>query len=282
MANRAILVGINKYKMANSDLSGCVNDVTNIRDSLIKFFGFTIDDIRVITDERATKKAIMERLTWLVKGAKAGDRLLFHFSGHGSQVRDRDGDELKDKMDEILCPHDMNWDGTYIVDDELRKIFAGLPKGCALEVLLDSCHSGTGTRELLGLAQLPPEQSFKPRFLPPPADILCRVDDDLPTQHLLRGNMSLNAPRSAPSALPEYLVLFSGCADNQTSADAIIGGKYNGAFTYYFCKHLRDVKGKITRADLLKRVRASLKHEDFDQVPQLEASKAKKTKNLME
>ena len=206
MANRALLVGINKYKMANSDLSGCVNDVTNVRDSLLKFFGFKIDDIRVITDDRATKKAIMERLTWLVKGAKAGDRLLFHFSGHGSQVRDRDGDELKDKMDEILCPHDMDWDGTYIVDDELRKVFSGLPKGCALEVLLDSCHSGTGTRELMGLSQLPPEQSFKPRFLPPPADILCRVDDDLPTQHLLRGNMSLNATRSALGALPEYLV----------------------------------------------------------------------------
>ena len=280
MPNRALLVGINKYKMANSDLSGCVNDVTNIRDSLIKYFDFTVDDIRVITDERATKMAIMERLTWRVKGAKTGDRLLFHFSGHGSQVRDRDGDELKDKMDEILCPHDMNWDGTYIVDDELRKIFTGLPKGCALEVLLDSCHSGTGTRELLGLAQLPPDQSFKPRFLPPPADILCRVDDDLPIIHLLSG--SSNPSRLAPDALPDYLSLFSGCADNQTSADAIIGGKYNGAFTYYFCKHLRDVKGKITRSDLLKRVRASLKHEDFDQVPQLEAAKAKKGKNLLE
>ncbi len=257
-----------------------MNDVTNVRDSLIKFFGFTIDDIRVITDDRATKKAIMERLTWLVKGAKAGDRMLFHFSGHGSQVRDRDGDELKDKMDEILCPHDMDWDGTYIVDDELRKVFSGLPKGCALEVLLDSCHSGTGTRELLGLSQLPPVLSFKPRFLPPPADILCRVDDDLPIQHLLSGRS--NPSRLAPDALPDYLSLFSGCADNQTSADAMIGGSYNGAFTYYFCKHLRDVKGKISRAELLKRLRASLKFNDFDQTPQLEAVKAKKAKNLLE
>ncbi len=288
MANRALLVGINKYKMANSDLSGCVNDVTNVRDSLIKFFGFTIDDIRVVTDERATKKAIMERLGWLVKGAKAGDRMLFHFSGHGSQVRDRDGDELKDKLDEILCPHDMDWDGTYIVDDELRKIFSGLPKGSALEVLLDSCHSGTGTRELMGLAQLPPEQSFKPRFLPPPADILCRVDDDLPLQHLLGTRVSESlrsapgAQRSANTPIPDYLSLFAGCADNQTSADALIGGSYNGAFTYYFCKHLRDVKGKITRAELLKRLRASLKFNDFDQTPQLEAVKAKKAKNLLE
>jgi metacaspase-1 len=71
MANRALLVGINRYKMSNSNLSGCMNDVTNILDSLIKFFGFTTEDMRVLTDERATKKAIMERLDWLVKGAKA-------------------------------------------------------------------------------------------------------------------------------------------------------------------------------------------------------------------
>jgi hypothetical protein len=31
MANKALLVGINKYKIPGSDLSGCVNDVTNIR-----------------------------------------------------------------------------------------------------------------------------------------------------------------------------------------------------------------------------------------------------------
>ena len=72
MANRALLVGINKYKMANSDLSGCVNDVTNVRDSLLKFFGFKIDDIRVVTDERATKKAIMERLTGWSRGPRPG------------------------------------------------------------------------------------------------------------------------------------------------------------------------------------------------------------------
>jgi len=32
----------------------------------------------------------------------------------------------------------------------------------------------------------------------------------------------------------------------------------------------------------LKRVRASLKHEEFDQVPQLETSKAKKGKNVLD
>jgi hypothetical protein len=272
MAQRALLVGINKYQMAGADLQGCVNDATNVRDVLIKFFGFKVKEIRVVADERATKKGILERLGWLVKGAKAGDRLLFHYSGHGSQIRDRSGDELKDQLDEIICPHDMDWDGNYIVDDELNKIFKGLPKGVNLEVLLDSCHSGTGTRDALGREKLPAEMATRPRFLAPPADIQCRAEEDLVVRHLMRaaGNNPMNH------------VLFSGCKDNQTSEDAFLGGRYNGAFSYFFCRHLRDVKGKVTRAELLRRVRASLAHEGFAQVPQLECQTAKKKVNLLE
>ncbi|MBU0600219.1 caspase family protein [bacterium] len=270
MANKVLLVGINKYKIPGSDLNGCLNDVSNVRDVLLKYFGFAVKEIRVVIDERAKKKAIMERLKWLVKGTKAGDRLLFHFSGHGSQVRDRDGDELKDRLDEILCPHDMDWDGTYITDDELGKIFSELPKGVNLEVLLDSCHSGTGTREIIGISALPQELSFKPRFLHPPLDIQCRIEDDLEVKKILKGGNPLNH------------VLFSSCKDNQTSADANIGGSYNGAFTYYFCKHLRETQGNITRGELLKRLRVSLKFNGFSQVPQLECPGSEKKKKVLE
>jgi metacaspase-1 len=272
MANKALLVGVNRYKLPGSDLQGCVNDVTNVRDVLLKFFGFSVKQIRVLADGRATRKAILDRLNWLVKDAKSGDRLLFHFSGHGSQIRDRDGDELKDGLDEIICPHDMDWDGTYIVDDDLKKIFSALPAGVRLEVLLDACHSGTGTREAMAMAMLPDARRVAPRFIAPPVDILCRQmdEDDLPLTRILK------------AVNPTNHALFSGCRDNQTSADAYIGGSYNGAFTYYFCKHLRDTFGALSRAELLKRLRASLKHEGYDQVPQLECPSAAKKKKLME
>jgi len=273
MPNKALLVGVNRYQLPGADLQGCVNDVTNLRDILLKYFGFTVKQIRVLVDGRATKKAILTRLAWLVKDAKPGDRLLFHFSGHGSQIRDRDGDELKDRLDEILCPHDMDWDGTYIVDDDLKALFSKLPKDIRLDVLLDCCHSGTGTREVAALAALPPEHTFRPRFLPPPIDILCRhldEDDDLPTARLLRASNPANH------------ALFAGCRDNQTSADAFIAGSYNGAFTYYFCKHLRDAQGALSRADLLKRLRASLKHHGYSQVPQLECPTAAKKRRLLD
>ena len=139
-----------------------------------------------------------------------------------------------------------------------------------LAVLLDSCHSGTGTREMTGMAGLPQELSLKPRFLQPPLDIACRADEDMEVRRLLRGSNPMNH------------VLFAGCRDNQTSADAYIGGAYNGAFSYYFCKHLRDVQGNVTRGELIKRVRASLKFNGFSQVPQLEAGTAERKKKVLE
>ncbi|MFH1076362.1 MAG: caspase family protein [Pseudomonadota bacterium] len=270
MANKALLVGINKYKIPGADLNGCLNDVANIRDILLKYFGFSTKEIRVLADDRATKANILKRFEWLVNSAKPGDRLVFHFSGHGSQVVDRDGDELKDKMDEIICPHDMDWDGIFITDDDLGGIFSGLAKGVNLEVFLDSCHSGTGTREIQGIKNLPVELSFMPRFLTPPMDIACRMDEDMEIKRLLKGGN------------PFKQALFAGCRDNQTSADAYINGGYNGAFTYYLCKHMRDVKGEVSREELLKRIRASLKYNGFSQVPQLECPKAERVKKVLE
>ena len=80
MAKKALLVGINDYRQIN-DLSGCINDVTNVRDILLKYFGFTVPAIRLLVDSRATKANIMSRLHWLVTGAKRGDVLVFHFRG---------------------------------------------------------------------------------------------------------------------------------------------------------------------------------------------------------
>jgi hypothetical protein len=270
MQRKAFLTGINRYRIPGADLQGCVNDVTNIRNILLNYFGFEVEDIRVLVDERATKKAMLHRLEWLVKGAKAGDRLLMHFSGHGSQIRDRNGDELKDQLDELICPHDMDWDGNFIVDDDLDAIFSELPKGVRLEVILDCCHSASGIRQVAELPRLASEHPVTARFLMPPVDILCRQDDDdLPVHHLERDSM------------PAGHVLFSACRDNQTAADAFIKGKYNGAFSYYFCMHLRDTQGAISRGELIRRVRASLKYYGYSQVPQLECTAAAKKERFL-
>ena len=40
MATRALLVGINKSQVPGADLRGCVNDVKDLSEDLIKFSGF--------------------------------------------------------------------------------------------------------------------------------------------------------------------------------------------------------------------------------------------------
>lgn len=120
MANKkAFIVGINKYLDRGNDLRGCVNDAENIYHALIDLYKFNPDNIRVLTDKRATKSAILERLNWLVKDNQPGDDLVFHYSAHGSQIRDREGDELEDGLDEILCV-----DGESVINTNIGLITA--------------------------------------------------------------------------------------------------------------------------------------------------------------
>ena len=264
MKKQALLVGINDYNGFN-DLQGCINDVTNVRSVLKTYFGYTNNDIRVLTDSRATKINILSRLNKMVKSAEDGDSLIFHYSGHGSQIRDREGDELKDHMDEIICPYDMNWEDGFITDDMLREILNKLKPGVKMEILLDSCHSGTGTRDIFpdAMADFESVNLVKSRFLSPPVDIECRHQGDEDKMKPIKSF------RTDKEIILNH-VLWAGCKDSQTSADALIDGNYNGAFSYYFCKHVRENGGKISRADLFTRVKNSLRYNRYSQVPQLE------------
>ncbi len=264
MARKALLVGINDYRDIN-DLSGCLNDVSNMRDILKGYLGFSNNDIRTVTENRATKENILHRLRWMVKSAEPGDFMVFHFAGHGSQIRDRDGDELQDGLDEVICPWDHDWDGCFILDDDLDKVFNGLPKNCLLEVFLDCCHSGDGMTTRSRRATVPDSEQMRGRYLEPPPDIRFRHEGD---EDELRSRGFTSNNRSGNRSTRNH-ILWSACRSDQESADAYIKGAYNGAFTYYFCRHMRDSRGHITRRNLLERIRESLRHNGYPQVPQL-------------
>ena len=192
---------------------------------------------------------------------------MFSFSSHGTQVPDQNGDETVDHVDEAFACYDIaqkggDWDrDTVIIDDELHALLSDIPKGVLVEVFLDTCHSGTGLKDLL------PGQ--KARFLPPPT----------------RRGMQRLAAKSDPKGYQELVkstpaatraVLFAGCKADQTSADAYFDGRYSGAFTYYFLKALAQ-DGAASRTALLTATSQSLRSGDFTQRAQLEASpKAKK------
>src|SRR5437773_6754624 len=161
MAKRALLIGINHYQIAGADLRGCVDDVEDLSASLIEFHGISKSDITVLTDDQATKKAMQAGIQRLVRDSKKGDVALLHYSGHGSNVPDDNGDEA-DGRDEILCPTNLDWDDP-LRDDWLRKTFDGLRGGVSLTAIMDCCHSGTNTRAIL-----PPDAPVKERYLPSP------------------------------------------------------------------------------------------------------------------
>ncbi len=266
MAKRALLIGINKYQIAGADLRGCVNDVSNLSAALVDLYGFKKSDIAVLTDAGATKKAIQAGIKQLVKEAKKGDIAVLHYSGHGSNVPDDNGDE-SDGRDEILCPANLDWEDP-LRDDWLRTTLDGVKTGVNLTVIMDCCHSGSNTRAIL-----PPDAPVLSRYLPSPFALVAAESG----RRLVGRNVShlrQSSPRARHSKdvvtapLPE--VLITGCRDTQTSADAFINGAYTGALTYALVEAMRAAKGRLTYRELHERASAVLVERKFDQVPQLE------------
>ncbi|MFM8306458.1 MAG: caspase family protein, partial [Microcystis aeruginosa] len=89
---RALLVGVNNYPDTRwIPLEGAVNDVKLQQELLIHRFGFQSDQILLLTDHEATRENILQAFEeHLIKWAQPGDVVVFHFSGHGSQVFDPD------------------------------------------------------------------------------------------------------------------------------------------------------------------------------------------------
>lgn len=266
MAKRAVLVGVNRYLVPGADLRGCVNDVRNMQKVLTELYGFRSRDVTVLLDDKATKRNIQIAVRQMIGASVAGDVALFHFSGHGSNVPDKDGDEA-DHRDEILCPHDLDWRAP-LADDWLRANFDKLRRGVSLTCIFDCCHSGTATRQVA-----PPDAPSIARYLPSPWDLVA-VESGRRLRGKLRGT-----PHRAPASkrrrsdvvvadIPEILI--SGCRDTQTSADAWLGDGYNGALTYNLVAALRQAKGNIGYRDLHAKVLQRLARGRFDQVPQLE------------
>lgn len=212
---RALLVGINKYKSVPG-LQGSVNDIETMREILISRWGFMPRNITVLTDEAATHDRILSALTDLVQVSGPEDTMYFHYSGHGSQVQDLNGDE-DDGLDETLVPQDGRSGGVRdIVDDELDEIFSKLRTTHVL-VVLDSCHSGTATR------------SFDIRARSVPQDM--RVD-------LYKTGVTGVAKRGISEVKTARFVAMGAAADNEEALDGPVEGTYHGFFTYALARAL--------------------------------------------
>ena len=237
---KILSIGIN-YVGSDAELSGCVNDSKNLMELLEKKYKASeIAEICTLWDEEATRAHILEAFGWLVDGVKSGDKLLFHYSGHGGRKYDRSGDE-KDHFDETLVPNDYLEAGE-ILDDEVRSVLINkIPYGVTLHVIMDCCHSKT-------MCDL--RYSYK-------------FEEDYVISSYDRNNRRTNG----------NIIVISGCEDDDYSADSyeydIMSKRREaqGAMSMAFIRVFN--KGKITYENLIPEMRYLLECGGYTQVVQL-------------
>ncbi|KAH9029385.1 peptidase C14, caspase domain-containing protein [Lactarius hengduanensis] len=240
---RAVCIGVN-YTGQNSQLDGCVNDAKNVYQFLIDRLGFRTRDIIRLTDEARdprnlpTRANILGAMRWLVRGARKHDSLFFHYSGHGAQVRDRNGDEV-DGYDEVIFPVDYSQTGT-IIDDELHSNLVPSILSLRSTHKLQSCHSGS----VLDIPFVYHSDG--------------RVRSSSITKEFLR-----------EKSTPADVICWSGSADSGTAFGEKEGGIAVGAMSYAFLRVLRN-NPRPTYEDLLRDLRRATRK--YNQKPQLSAS----------
>lgn len=128
---KALLISIKDNPLPDNDLKGCINYIVDMHN----FFAsknnvYDIENIRSITDGRATKKGILQQIDWLIDSAVAGDQILFHYSVHDAQEATRHPAIEKDGLDEIIYPYDFNdTSATAISNKKFAQHFAKIPQG---------------------------------------------------------------------------------------------------------------------------------------------------------
>jgi len=224
---------------------------------------------------------MVRAMHWLVHDARPHDSLFFHYSGHGGQVPDEDGDE-DDGFDETIFPVDFQTSGQ-IVDDELFfTMVKPLPPACRLTAIFDCCHSGSAL-------DLPYMYSTEGKIKEP--NLLAEAGQGLlqsgmaymkgDTTGALTGLVGLikqavkTNPRAAEYAKqtrtsPADAISWSGCKDNQTSADTVEVGQNTGAMSFAFIDALSK-NPQQSYQQLLVNIRETLSRK-YSQKPQLSSS----------
>ncbi|EMD35521.1 hypothetical protein CERSUDRAFT_75101 [Gelatoporia subvermispora B] len=198
---KALLVAIHYPDLAqhedNLPLLGTYTDPELIKALLVDTYQWKEYDIKVLKDddehEQPTKENILRAMGDLVASAQAGDKCLFAFSGHGSQVPNLDGTE-EDGFDEVIWPVDIVYNDdhsmveNYIIDDHIHDVLVkNMPAGAEIVMIFDCCHSGTA-------AGFP--------NIDPPSDLPCNTEvstsvthkhfangEALVTKHSMRHNL---------------------------------------------------------------------------------------------
>ena len=244
MVKRALLIGANYTATPVNKLNGCIDDIVNIHNMLIDAYAYEDSNIVMLRDDNPvpsklpTKANILANLASILSVSSPADEVWVHYSGHGSQVKDANGDEI-DRLDEMIVPCDYPRAG-FITDDELFNVIA--KSKCRLLLFFDSCNSGT-------------------------------VGDLQYSVNYANGVYYRSTNNNKAIQNPN-VIMMSGCKDNQTSADAYdnFAKQAVGAFTSALITTLRTYQHNIDIKNLYGSVCNLLKSAKFSQVPVLSFS----------
>ena len=159
----ALLIGISDYlNYPDAHPLSASNDMVLIEDMLSKQ-EFPASNIIKVYEENATQEGMHQGFKKLLTRVSNEDIVYFHFSGHGCQIPDIGDTDEDDGHDEVMMPYDspkldeydsefMEKVEVFFTDDEfnyyLNRLREKLGKQGQIVVVMDCCHSGTGTRDL--------------------------------------------------------------------------------------------------------------------------------------
>ena len=272
----ALIVAVGEYPVASKIKPiASVNDVKYIKAALSRN-GFEEKNIDTLINSKATKAAILNAITQLAVKAKQNDIVVIHFSCHGQQIRDQKTIELgkdeDDGYDEAFLPYDAmpkynptRYKGqNHLRDDDLYPVLLAIRKklGAAgsLLVLLDACHSGTGTRD---------ESFAVTRGEPIPFP-----DPENPMDSVI--NLSEAEARQgffeAVADSVSNMVVISASSPQQVNKQIIINNEELGSLSYSFYKALNDMSAGNTYELLFEKIRANMQAFIPEQIPMLEGN----------
>jgi len=213
-----------KYRGWDGRLYGPLTDIKNMGKYCIDK-GY---EVKALYNNRATVQNVLEELYLYTQKLVAGDTLIIHYSGHGSQILDLDDKSEKDGKSETWCCYDGE-----LIDNWLSNIFNLFKPGVKIVHLSDSCHSGSMYRNAISAKDADLLNEMKNRgYLMKFKEGLDYTEakiSKIPKEVLLRSNEEMNFKCS-------YIGV-GGCQDHQTSLDL---GHEGGLFTLKLLKVLTE------------------------------------------
>lgn len=258
----------NKWKVINS-----VNDIPLIKNALVMNQRFEEKNVQLLVDAQATRQGIIDALDKLYKSVNNGDIVVVHFSSHGQQLEDDNGDEI-DGLDEAIVPYGAAFSRNpdkykelqagYLRDDifgdKITQIRNKLGKDGDILVILDACHSGSGTRdaqttEIRGGNEMMTSSNFSNTKF-----------SGKDTAGVFNENEGTKLSADAAT-----LVLISGAQAKESNFECFDDNdKPVGSLSYAFSKAISALKGNITYRGLFAQIESIMLDKAPKQKPVLE------------